>query len=72
MDLYLLWDIRDPGDFDNDDHVDAVDYVSFGNCFTGPNPQEFVVETCRNVFDADDDGDIDFADFSQLQPLFGP
>ena len=70
LDLMLLWEIRAQGDFDNDNDVDPFDFESFLNCFSGPDPEVFVLGTCISVFDADDDGDIDFADFGLFQQNF--
>lgn len=72
VDIYLLWEMRDPGDFDNNHDVDLLDFESFQNCLTGVVPNGFVPETCTRVFDFDDDGDIDFHDFGELQTLFSP
>ena len=58
-----------PGDFNDDGHVDLVDYMLFGYCFGGADENLPEGDTCL-VADLDDDGDVDLADLSVLQASF--
>ncbi|MCP4589497.1 MAG: hypothetical protein GY842_02005 [bacterium] len=61
------------GDFEGDVDVDNADYWYFRDCFEGPGitPIPSTGPGCKNacldVFDADDDGDIDLADYAAFQ-----
>jgi hypothetical protein len=60
---------QDPGDNDCDADVDLFDIDAIIDCVTGPEAGPFL-PGCQ-VFDFDDDGDIDFADFGALQAIVG-
>lgn len=50
------------GDANRDGSEDFEDYLYFHECFNGINP---ATTPCRNVFDWDNDGDVDTDDFGQ-------
>ena len=54
-----------PGDANADCIVDVNDYDEFSGCLDAPSPDA----ECLTVFDWDDDGDIDLADYAQYQQL---
>ena len=66
-------------DFNDDTFVDELDYQAFAACLFGPGlrpaPYEPGVTTCEveclNAFDADNDQDIDLADFALMQAEIG-
>jgi hypothetical protein len=68
-----FWD----GDADQDGDVDQDDFVVLVECLAGPDaipspPPPMTVEECLEVFDFDEDGDIDlrdFADFRLREPV---
>ena len=58
------------GDWDADGDVDLKDNAAFQNCFSGPlEDPGFVAPStqCLATFDFDGDGDIDHADFKELE-----
>ncbi|MCP4594325.1 MAG: hypothetical protein GY842_26650 [bacterium] len=59
-----------PGDADGDGDVELDDYAQFVGCLEGPG----VVPggaNCLDVFDFDDDNDVDLGDFAGMQTAFG-
>jgi len=64
------------GDFDGDSNVDQVDARHFLDCLAGPvsEPQPSTGVGCRNfcldVFDFDDDNDVDLVDYQAFSQLF--
>ena len=60
------------GDFDGNGYVGALDYLYFETCLdlSGPGHTPGFRE-CRDVFDADADGDVDLADFAAFQRARG-
>ena len=56
------------GDCNADGTVNLFDFEAFLTCVTGPDGGP-VSPNCA-CFDFDDDDDVDFADFSNLQPAF--
>lgn len=58
-----------PGDYDGNEVVDLDDFAYWDDCQTGPDggPRE---PPCK-PFDIDFDGDVDLADFGQMQGLMG-
>ena len=64
VDLILpIW-----GDADGDGDVELDDHAAFSACLVGPGGE--VLSGCE-MFDFDDDGDVDLSDFSGLQGVFG-
>ena len=62
-----------PGDFDNNDRVDDADYFFFANCLAGPGvttPPAACSAVEFNFADADNDSDVDLADFDIFQQAF--
>lgn len=59
----------DPGDYDGDGDVDAVDFNKFAYCFAGPGRTYASGHTCATV-DLDADRDVDLADFAEFQRAF--
>lgn len=57
-----------PGDWDGDSVVDLTDYAHFAPCMTLPGA-EGVNPECQ-VFDTDDDQDVDLRDFAAVQTHF--
>jgi hypothetical protein len=72
----VLTVVASPADADGDGDVDLDDQAEFAECLSGPNvapsptppptPQE-----CLAAFDFNEDGDVDLADFSKFQLVFG-
>lgn len=66
------------GDFNGDDTIDLADYGFFADCVSGPGATPAPTATgasadqCQIAFDADDDGDVDLADYSMWLSVFGP
>ncbi len=63
------------GDFDGDGDVDLDDYVVFVDCLVGPGlspgpTAPVTTQDCLDVFDFDDDLDVDLLDFAVMQMLF--
>lgn len=60
-----------PGDFDEDGAITLADYDVFEMClwFSGPGTNT-AFEECAQVFDFDDDDDIDLHDFAAFQVAF--
>jgi hypothetical protein len=59
-----------PYDWDRDGHLTLYpDYASFAFCMLGPDAPYAPGNQCL-VHDADEDLDVDFADFAGLQDLF--
>jgi hypothetical protein len=54
-----------PPDFDENGHVDTVDFTHFANCASGPA----ILQTAASCQDADldHDGDVDQVDFAVFQ-----
>ncbi len=54
------------GDANQDGNVDLDDFAILADCFSGPNrvPAQ---TSCLDVFDYDDDGDVDLLDFSRFE-----
>lgn len=59
-----------PGDFDCNAAVNLLDVEAFYSCATGPGAGPFS-PGCQ-VFDADGDDDVDFAEFLALQLHYDP
>jgi hypothetical protein len=64
------------GDFDLSGVVDLADYAALADCWAGPGttPDPAAAgcaPTCLQAFDADDDNDVDIADFTVFQRAFG-
>lgn len=64
-----------PGDSNNNQHVELLDYSDFVQCFAGPGatPQPAAPQTpesCLANFDSDDDLDSDLLDFAEFQVTF--
>lgn len=57
-----------PGDFDGDGDVDEFDVEAYFGCVTGPDAGP-ITAPCE-VFDFDEDDDVDFGDFGVLQRVF--
>ena len=57
-------DCLTPGDFDGDWTVDLIDFVHFVAGVTGPGGS---ASPGCDIADADQDGDVDFADFAAMQ-----
>ncbi|NOX59839.1 MAG: hypothetical protein GXP29_13420 [Planctomycetes bacterium] len=60
------------GDFDGDGDVDSSDYIAWLDCERGPGVSPApttptTIEQCLAVFDSDEDGDLDLADFNAIQ-----
>jgi hypothetical protein len=66
---YLTIDVGGPlpGDINGDGHVDLVDYSSFYDCLEGPDVS---LNPGCEVFDFDEDGNIDADDFAAFQRAF--
>ena len=66
---YLLIDRAPPGpgDLDGNGVVDLDDYAGFTDCMSGP---EVGYDVGCEMYDFDDDGDVDLADFSLFQSYF--
>ncbi len=66
------------GDVDGDSDVDLLDVAGFFTCENGPGNAPDVtppltVEACLDAFDIDGDGDVDYANFGDLQRVYtGP
>lgn len=64
------------GDYDLDGDLDLLDYLSLGECFSGPNDDPNFVEPsviCRTIFGFDNDNDIDLIDYTEFyERLVGP
>lgn len=62
------------GDFDGNCDVDLEDYVMFVNCMAGPetppDPTGATAQKCLDVFDFDEDGDVDIRDMAGLETAF--
>jgi len=58
-----------PGDSDSDGVVDLDDFADHGQCLTGPGAGQLPAG-CE-VFDFDNDCDVDLADFGNFAVLFG-
>jgi len=58
-----------PGDHDGDGDVDATDFIAFPPCLTGPGAIN-ATPAC-DVFDFDEDQDIDLRDFGAFQFAIG-
>ncbi len=63
----IVADCLTDGDFDGDWYVDTIDFVHFDACQTGPEGSTSI--GCR-IADADQDNDVDFADFAAFQRAF--
>src|SRR3990172_12079211 len=59
-------------DFDGNGYVGTADHEFFAVCLTlsGPNGNPGFQE-CRTIFDGDQDGDVDLADFAAFQRARG-
>ncbi len=53
-----------PGDFDQDDDVDLIDYATFQSCYSGHG--NAYSQGC-SITDLDADGDVDALDFAEFQ-----
>ncbi|MBK9128660.1 MAG: dockerin type I repeat-containing protein [Phycisphaerales bacterium] len=69
MDVLLLVECMDKGDFDNDGDVDINDFDAFVACLAGP---EIPTAPGCNCGDFDNDGRIDLFDFAEFQLVFQP
>lgn len=58
-----------PGDVDGDGVVDLADFSAWGGCNTGPGGT--AVDPQCALFQADDDGDVDFRDLAAFLTWFG-
>ena len=67
VEAILLW----PGDMDGDEHVDLLDFATFGMCFRdrADDPTKCPAES-RAASDLDTDGDVDLADFATFAVNF--
>ncbi len=69
----LLFGIYGLGDFDHDADVDASDFIALAGCYGGPGESgrgERSLLDCPDVFDKDEDTDVDLRDFSGFQSRF--
>lgn len=67
---------RVSGDFDHDGDIDEFDYAVLADCLAGPDaspaPQiPVTTQQCLDIFDADQDLDVDLLDAKQFSELFG-
>jgi len=67
---WRAWPFRVPGDFDGDGLVDVDDYAVLYTCLAGPG--EIARSECTDVFDFDDDLDIDLIDCASFMERFSP
>ncbi len=72
LDIWLMWRTRTPGDFTGDGRIDRFDFESMLNCLSNEACGTQTPPVCLDVFDLDDDGDIDFRDFAAFQTLVTP
>jgi alpha-amylase len=57
-----------PGDWNNDGHIDSVDFQAFTNCLSGPDGT--ALGPGCTLFDFDGDEDVDLRDFAVFQDAF--
>ncbi|MCP4249294.1 MAG: hypothetical protein GY778_19810 [bacterium] len=65
-----------PGDADGDGDVDLDDHAVFFDCMAGPDTAPSPTppttpQDCLNVFDFDDEADVDLFDFAAFQAILG-
>lgn len=58
-----FWD----GDADNDGDVDGDDFAALADCLAGPGVAPPVPGGCIDVFDMDEDGDVDLRDAAEFR-----
>jgi hypothetical protein len=60
------------GDWDNDGDADLDDFDGFDTCLSGPGAAPPPSQRCLDTFDADQDGDVDVADYAAIQRELSP
>ncbi len=63
--------VDDQWDFDVNGYVDLTDFRFFEECFAVSGVRDEIPPVCLALFDADRDGDVDFADFAGFQNARG-
>ncbi len=67
LDIRLVWRVRARGDFTGDGRIDPFDLESMHNCMSNRDCGTDTPPVCFDIFDFDEDGDIDFHDFGAFQ-----